>query len=94
MLVMFIISVLICMKHYRGLNGKYILDLGYTFMKGELVKESIDFGPMGDGHAYIEIQYNDNEEKEILDKIKNSDQWKALPLPDEVSLLIYGGRKK
>lgn len=63
-------------------------ELGVDLSGGEIVTNSDTHGGFhGDGVSLIILKFSDGE---LLDRIKESGQWKPLPLDETTGILIYG----
>lgn len=62
--------------------------IGVDVSDGEVIRESDSHGGFhGDGSTVIEIQLTDTS---ISDKIKDNEDWNALPLTENLTALVYG----
>lgn len=62
--------------------------LGVDISKGTVVYESDSHGGfLGDGTRFVKISFSDED---CLNMIKQSPDWKPLPLTDTVTALVYG----
>ena len=44
----------------------------------------------GDGAAYLEMTFTDEEQKNLLEDLKNNTAWSNLPLSDNLNVAVYG----
>ena len=56
-----------------------------------LVIEDSHGGFHNDGVLMVRTEFEDEKAKEIVTQIKNNQDWKATPLPENIKLILYGG---
>lgn len=62
--------------------------LGVDVSAGDLISESDSHGGFhGDGSTLVEIQFADTS---FSDRIEDNEEWNKMPLPDNLTALVYG----
>lgn len=62
--------------------------IGVDVSAGEVISESDTHGGFhGDGDRVIEIQFTDTS---FSDRLKDNEEWKAMPLTENLTALVYG----
>ncbi|ERI95434.1 hypothetical protein HMPREF1982_00177 [Clostridiales bacterium oral taxon 876 str. F0540] len=67
--------------------------IGINLPKDSIVLKSEDThgGFHGDGELFIEVQLTDKGSVEFVNNTKNTGKWTSLPLPKDLTAMLYGG---
>lgn len=71
---------------------KYISKTLGIDLSGGTVAVNVDShgGFHGDGITYVEITFSENDNKAIVEAIENNEDWRRLPLSENLNIVIYG----
>lgn len=73
------------------MENKAEIRMGINISDGNTVDEYENHGGFhGDGITFKKVDYSETDYQEIVDKIKENEDWKPLPLSKNLNWLIYG----
>lgn len=92
MLLIIIFSLTGCFS--PSINKRISKSLGIKIPENIKIEyEDTHGGFHGDGVTLAKVQFKSKDAEKILSQIKNSDNWRDLPLSENIKLVLYGGKK-
>lgn len=94
---MFLLMILMCSLtgcFLWSINREISIFLGISIPGNlEIEYEDTHGGFHGDGVTLARAQLEGKDAEKILKEIKDNDNWKSLPLPKNIEIVMYGGEK-
>lgn len=69
--------------------------LGIDLSNGKILQNTDSHGGFhGDGTTYVEISFDENNSKTVIEKLENNKEWNKLPLTDNLNTAVYGNESE